>query len=100
MILFEWDEEKARSNQRKHGVSFDLACSVFVDPFALVEQDRIVGGETRWRTIGLALEATVLFVAHTVEEIGEHELVRILSARRATPRERELYGQNRERHIS
>lgn len=57
-------------------------------------------GEVRWRTIGLAIAGTVLFVAHTIDEKGEYELVRIISARRATPRERELYGQNREKHIS
>ena len=100
MILFEWDEEKARSNERKHGVSFELARSVFIDPFALIEQDRVAGGEIRWRTIGLTLAGAILFVAHTVHERGEHELVRIISARRATPRERKLYGQNREKHIS
>ncbi len=100
MILFEWDESKAESNIRKHDVSFELARSVFVDPFALIEQDRVVGGEERWRTIGLAVTGTVLFVAHTSEEKGEHELVRIISARRATPRERERYGQDREKHIS
>ena len=100
MILFEWDEAKAWTNMRKHGVSFELARSVFVDPFALIEQDRIVGGETRWRTLGLAITGTVLFVAHTVEDKGEHELVRIISARRATRSEREFYGQNREKYIS
>ena len=81
-------------------VSFELARSVFIDPFALTEQDRIVDGELRWRTIGLAIGGTVLFVAHTIEEQGEHELVRIISARRATPRERGFYGENREKHVS
>lgn len=100
MILFEWDEVKADGNLRKHGVSFELARSVFVDPFALIEQDRFVGGEARWRTIGLDIAGTVLFVAHTIDEQGEHELVRIISARRATRRERELYGKNREKHSS
>lgn len=100
MILFEWDEAKAQSNIRKHGVSFEMARSVFIDPFALVEQDRIVDREARWGTIGLAIARTVLFVAHTIEEKGEHELVRIISARRATPWERELYGQNCEKHLS
>lgn len=100
MILFEWDEEKAQTNVRKHGVSFELARSVFIDPFALIEQDRVVGGEARWRTIGLAVAGTVLFVTHTIEEKGEYELVRIISGRRAGPRERELYGQNREKHFS
>lgn len=100
MIAFEWDEAKAQSNIRKHAVSFELARSVFVDPFALIEQDPVRGDEVRWRTIGLAITGTVLFVAHTIEEKGEYELVRIISARRATPKERNLYGQSREKHIS
>ena len=100
MILFEWDDAKAQSDVRKHGVSFELARPVFIDAFALVEQDRVAGVETRWRTIGLAVAGTILFVAHTVEEKGEYELVRIISARRATRSERELYGQSREKHIS
>ena len=100
MILFEWDEAKAQSNIRKHGVSFELVRSVFIDPFALIEQDRVVGGEARWRTIGSTSTGIVLFVAHAIEEQGNFEVVRIISARRATRRERELYGQNREKHIS
>jgi uncharacterized protein len=100
MILFEWDEAKADSNIRKHGVSFELARSVFVDSFALIEQDRSTRGEDRWRIIGTAITGAILFVAHTIEEMGEYELVRIISARRATPTERALYGQNRSKHIS
>ena len=99
-ILFERDEAKAQSNVRKHGVSFELARSVLVDACALTEQDRFVGGEARWRTVGLAITGTVLFVAHTSQDKGEHELVRIISARRATRSERNLYGQNRAKHIS
>ena len=100
MILFEWDDAKARSNDRKHGVSFELARSVFLDEFALIEQDRVVDGERRWRTIGAVGASAVLFVAHTLEEKGEHELVRIISARRATPTERTSYGKNRKKHAS
>jgi len=40
MILFEWNEAKAESNQRKHGISFERAKFVFADPYALAEQDR------------------------------------------------------------
>ena len=52
MILFEWDEAKAKSNERKHGVRFEDAMLVFADPYALVEQDRMEGGELRWQTLG------------------------------------------------
>jgi hypothetical protein len=51
-IGFEWDAEKARGNLRKHGVSFETAKRAFADPLALVEHDRIEGGERRWRTLG------------------------------------------------
>ena len=52
MTLFEWDEAKAKSNRRKHGIDFDDAIEVFYDPHALVEQDRVVDGELRWQTLG------------------------------------------------
>jgi uncharacterized DUF497 family protein len=52
MVWFEWDDVKANTNERKHGVHFDDAMLVFSDPYALVEQDRIEGGELRWQTFG------------------------------------------------
>ncbi|WP_375707754.1 BrnT family toxin, partial [Bartonella sp. AA1HLJMS] len=52
-IRFEWDEAKAKSNLRKHRVSFEIAARVFADPFAMVKQDRIENGEYRWQTLGL-----------------------------------------------
>lgn len=100
MILFEWDEAKARNNIRKHGVDFELAKDVFVDPFALTEQDRIEGAEWRWRTLGLVGGIAILFVAHTIEEHGPNEVYRIISARRASRRERMEYEQNRKKDIS
>jgi uncharacterized protein len=81
---FEWDPFKAEANRRKHGVSFDLARHVFDDPDALVEQDRIEGGERRWQTLGMVGGLLLLLVAHTVQFEGEQdELIRIISARRA-----------------
>ncbi len=47
MLRFEWDPTKARRNLAKHGVSFDAATRVFDDPFALMLQDRVEGGEER-----------------------------------------------------
>lgn len=93
MLRFEWDEAKNLSNKRKHGVSFETASRVFANPFALSEQDRIERGEPRWRTIGLIEGFFVLVVAHTVLETGddETEIIRIISARRASPRERRRY---------
>ena len=96
MVWFEWDEAKAKANERKHGVRFDIAIRVFADPYALTEQDRIEGGELRWQTIGAVGGFVVLMVAHTVRDEGEDEIVRIISARRATKKECKRYDENRE----
>jgi len=96
MVWFEWDEAKAKTNERKHGVRFDDAILVFADPFAITEQDRIEGGELRWQTIGLAGGVVLLLVAHTVRDEGEDEIIRIISARKAARKERKRYDENRE----
>jgi uncharacterized protein len=88
---FEWDQTKAASNLRKHGVSFETAVRVFADPYALVEQDRTENGEERWQTIGNVEGVVMLLVAHTVSEQEEIEVIRIISARRANRRERRRY---------
>ena len=93
---FEWDEAKNLSNQRKHnGVTFDEARQVFDDPLHISLQDRIEGGEPRWQTLGAVQGLVILVVAHTVTEEdadgGSVEIIRIISARRATPRERRRY---------
>ena len=88
---FAWDERKNRVNRRKHRISFDTAISVFDDPFHVSRQDREVEGEERWQTIGMVQGVRVLLVAHTVEK--DDGLIRILSARKATPQERRIYAQ-------
>jgi uncharacterized DUF497 family protein len=65
-IKFEWDPEKAKSNFRKHHVSFEIATRVFADPFALFNQDRIENGECRWQAVGIVDNYILLVVAHTV----------------------------------
>jgi hypothetical protein len=98
-LRFEWDEAKNLSNQRKHGVSFEEAIQVFLDPLNVVVADRVVDGEQRWQSLGLARKASgsllLLLVAHTVWEDVERgtfiEVVRIISARRATAEERQSY---------
>jgi uncharacterized protein len=82
---FEWDSGKAESNLVKHGVSFPEAATVFADPFAVFLDDG--SGSGRMVVIGASLRERVLFVVHI--ERGERD--RIISARRATPREREVY---------
>ena len=98
-IRFEWDKAKNLSKQRKHGVSFEQATHVFLDPLHVVVFDRVVDGEQRWQALGLARKATgnliILLVAHTVREDLEDgtfiEVVRIISARKAIPEERKSY---------
>lgn len=94
---FEWDPAKAASNQRKHGVSFETAIRAFADPFALMGQDRIDGGEYRWQTLGLVEGHLLLMVAHTIREVDEDgasvEVIRIISAREADRKERRRYEQ-------
>jgi uncharacterized DUF497 family protein len=90
-VEFTWDERKNRVNRRKHGISFEAAALVFDDPFHLTRQDREVEGEPRWQTIGMVQGVHLLLVAHTIDE--DEELVRILSARKATRGERNIYAQ-------
>ena len=91
-IRFEWDDAKAKHNLRKHGVAFDDAVAAFTDPFAIMKQDRIEGGEQRWQTLGMVGDYVVLLVAHTVSEPDEGtEVIRIISARAADRKERKRY---------
>lgn len=90
---FEWDAEKAASNLQKHHVSFETAVRAFADPFAVAAQDRIEAGEYRWQTLGMVDGVLLLLVAHTVQDDDEAEVIRIISARRARPKERKRYEQ-------
>jgi hypothetical protein len=84
---FVWDSEKAFVNTRKHGVSFELACQVFFDPLIRLE-DASPGEEERKAAIGLTEDWALLFVVHLMRE---GNLIRIISARPATARERRDY---------
>lgn len=89
-MKFEWHEAKAEANLQAHGVSFDLAKSVFKAPFAIERlDDRKDYGERRFVIIGMAEGHVVLFVAFTERE----ERIRIISARRATQHEQDDYFQ-------
>jgi hypothetical protein len=87
-VTYEWSAAKARANVQKHGVSFEEASSIFLDPFALTFFDPDHSAEeAREITIGHSSQYGVLFVAHC--QRGEH--TRIISARKATKRERKQY---------
>ena len=90
-MRFVWDPEKSRANLRKHHVSFEVAAEVFDDPLHRSIPDRIVDGEQRWQTLGMVGGVIVLLVAHSYLDDEEEEVVRIISARKATRKERRDY---------
>lgn len=92
-MIFIWDETKNRINRAKHGVSFETAQLVFDDPVHLSKQDRYENGEERWQTLGQIGGVLVLLVAHTVLDDNDDEIIRIISARKATKEERRCYEQ-------
>jgi hypothetical protein len=89
-IRFEWDPAKARANQRKHGVSFVEAITVFADERAILLDDLDhSAGEDRFVLLGLSAPLRILVVAHCYRE-GE-SVIRLISARKATRSERAQY---------
>ncbi|MGH9427831.1 MAG: BrnT family toxin [Terriglobia bacterium] len=90
---FTWDPTKARQNLKKHGVSFERAATVFLDPRALSEFDANHSErEERWVSIGLDLTGALLVVCHTYQgSTDESAMIRLISARKATAREATQY---------
>ncbi len=85
--------QKAEANAEKHGVSFDDAVTVFLDTNALDGPDlQHSTAEQRSLRLGRATDGRVLMVAYTLRRIGDAETIRIISARRASRRERAAYG--------
>ena len=92
MVVFEWDESKARSNYKKHGVSFEESRKVFEDPYGLEFYDPEHSNLTEKRFARVGFSGTsLLFVVFT--ETGEG-VIRILHARRANRQMERLYAQN------
>ena len=88
---FEWDETKAETNLRKHGVAFEDALAVFEDERQFTEPAKTTGGEMRWKTTGRADRYAVLSIVHTARVVDGVEVIRLISARPASRRERRLY---------
>ena len=85
---FEWDTKKAESNERKHGVSFQEAATVFGDTLAITFADPDHSmDEPRYITFGLSRQNRLLVVSHTERE----ERTRIISARLMSRKERRIY---------
>ena len=90
---FDWDRRKAKVNTRKHGVTFEQAVTIFRDPNLLsIPDDEHSGDEERWITMGLDESGRLLVISHKFELVREISArVRIISARKATTREKRRY---------
>jgi len=90
-VEFDWDEAKAASNLRKHGISFEFAASIFADVNRIERRDSDLSqDEERWTGIGL-VEGLEIYLVYTLRG----EVIRLISARKANRNEREAYW-NRE----
>jgi len=87
VVGFEWDAGKAGTNLRKHRVDFADAATAVEDPFALTMRDESSENEERWITLGMAVTGDLLVVVWT----WRGEVIRLISARPAIPRERSQY---------
>jgi uncharacterized protein len=89
-LRFEWDERKAAANERKHGVSFEEARAVFFDERArLIDDPDHSEDEERFILLGPSSTLRLLVVCHCYR--GEGNVIRIISARKATARESKSY---------
>jgi uncharacterized protein len=91
-LRFEWDPAKARASQRKHGVSFDEARTVFLDEDALLKvDDEHSAEEDRFVLLGLSSKLRIVLVCHCYR--ADHEVIRIITARKASASERRQYDE-------
>jgi uncharacterized DUF497 family protein len=91
-IDFSWDEGKNRENLRKHGISFEEACTAFSDENARLKHDPDHSqDEDRFILLGFSAKLRLIVVSHVYKQDGQQ--IRIVSARKATRNERKQYGQ-------
>ncbi|MDR1728768.1 MAG: BrnT family toxin [Acidobacteriota bacterium] len=94
LLHFEWDKRKSVANKRKHGVSFEEARSVFYDDDAVeFYDDEHSEWEHRFLLLGISSMLRVLLVCYCERDAGD--VIRIISARKATANERKNYGRKR-----
>ena len=91
MVEFEWNDNKNFLNQKKHGVSFEEAVSVFHDEFAVqfYDDEHSYLEEDRFLLLGMSNKAKILMICHCEKESGN--ILRIISARKATKNETKFY---------
>jgi len=92
--VFTWDAGKATRNLRKHGVSFEEAATVFADPDALEWEDlEHSHKENRFKRLGISSQGRILILVYSYRRMkDDKETLRIITARRASPKEREAYA--------
>lgn len=90
---YEWDERKNSENKKKHGISFEVASEIFQGPILTKIDDREDYGEERSISLGQTAQTVILVVAHT----DRHGRTRIISTRKATRSEKEVYYENLEK---
>jgi len=93
-MRFEWDIGKDRSNRAKHGVSFELGQLVFFDPLRKDIETQFHGDEERWLTVGRIPTRQLITVISTQREEAGEDVIRLISARKATNRERRRYEED------
>ncbi|SDY04660.1 hypothetical protein SAMN05421644_1264 [Allochromatium warmingii] len=87
-MKFEWDPKKEVINIQKHGITFEQASYVFADPYALNRyDDERSDEEDRWLLLGKSMNEVLLVVVHTFKDQDGIELIRIISARKASGNE-------------
>lgn len=93
---FEWDPIKASKNYSKHGISFELAATIFLDSNTITIYDSDHSkSEDRWITMGIAKNGSILTIIHTYNEIDNSNIsIRIVSARKSTKNEIKQYQGN------
>jgi uncharacterized DUF497 family protein len=91
-VRFEWDPLKAEANLRTHGVSFAEAVTILEDDYALTREDALALDDPRFVTLGLSSHANLLVVVYAYRD---PDVIRIISAWRASKRQRELYEESR-----
>ena len=94
MIEFEWDENKNRINIEKHGIAFEEAATVFYDDYAILFDDPDHSAEEeRFLILGITRRENLCIVSHCYR--GKDEIIRIISARKATKHEMKTYNEYR-----
>jgi uncharacterized DUF497 family protein len=95
-VEFEWDPKKEVANRNKHGIGFEEILTVFNDDMAITRSDPD-HNEDRWVTLGMVYSASylVVVVAHAYRQTNGRDVIRVISARRATKKERMFYEKKR-----